>query len=66
MKKNSNASPSACDDVHKSNIVAQELLFDLKVLLKEYYVGKFTEDGQSLKLSFYNGHNFKLQIEELN
>ena len=37
-----------------------------KYLRKEYYVGKFTEDGQSLKLSFYNGQNFKLQIEELN
>ena len=30
----------------------QDLLFDLKCLIKEYYVATFTESGANLKLSF--------------
>lgn len=48
-----------------SKIESQDLLIDLKVLMKEYYCGTFTNDGQSLMLRFYNGQKFALKIEEI-
>ena len=39
-----------------------DMLLDLKVLLKEYYCGTFTDDGKSLKISLNNGQNFLLNI----
>ncbi|MDE5653978.1 MAG: hypothetical protein K2I46_00025 [Clostridia bacterium] len=49
----------------KPKIGTQDLLIDLKVLIKEYYCGTFTNDGQSLVLSFFNGQRFALKIEEI-
>ena len=48
-----------------TKIEKQELLLDLKVLIKEYYCGTFTNDGQSLLLNFFNGQKFALKCEEI-
>lgn len=53
------------DNGFTMKIEKQELLFDLKVLIKEFYCGTFTNDGQSLLLSFFNGQKFALKIEEI-
>ena len=39
-----------------------DMLLDLKVLLKEYYCGTFTDDGKSLKISLNNGQKFLLNM----
>ena len=39
-----------------------DMLLDLKVLLKEYYCGTFTEDGKSLKITLNNGQKFLLSM----
>lgn len=48
-----------------TKIEKQDLLLDLKVLIKEFYFGTFTNDGQSLLLNFFNGQKFALKIEEI-
>lgn len=45
-------------------LTAEDLLLDLKVLIKEYYCGTFTKDSKSLKLQFTNGQSFLLSINE--
>lgn len=45
-------------------VEAEELLLDLKVLLKEYYAATFTADEKSLNLCFNNGQKFILTINE--
>ena len=42
------------------------LLTDIKVLLKEYYLATFNEDGNQLLLKFSNGQKFKLTLSEFN
>ena len=54
----------ASNDI-KTKIDKQDLLIDLKVLMKEFYLGTFANDGQSLVLEFFNGQKFALKIEEL-
>ena len=44
-------------------VSVEDMLLDLKVLLKEYYCGTFTEDGKALKLAFNNGQKFILKLE---
>lgn len=44
----------------------QDLLFDLKCLIKEYYVATFTESGENLKLSFENGQSFLISVNSCN
>ena len=39
-----------------------DMLLDLKVLLKEYYCGTFTFEGESLKITLNNGQNFILNL----
>ncbi|MDE6275063.1 MAG: hypothetical protein K2M75_00845 [Clostridia bacterium] len=39
-----------------------DMLLDLKVLLKEYYCGTFTDDGNSIKITFNNGQKFILKL----
>lgn len=51
----------ACDDNFSEKVFRiseKDLLLDMKVLIKEYYCGMFTEDEQSLKLQFTNGQTF--------
>lgn len=45
-------------------ISAQDLLIDLKVLMKEYYVATFTENEGELKIAFENGQKFIIGIKE--
>ena len=42
-----------------------DLLLDMKVLMKEYYCGTFTESGKGLNLQFTNGQTFILSIKEI-
>lgn len=44
----------------------QDLLFDLKCLIKEYYVATFTDSGKTLKLSFENGQSFIISVKSCN
>ena len=44
----------------------QDLLFDLKCLIKAYYVATFTESGENLKLSFENGQSFLISVKSCN
>ena len=44
---------------------AESLLFDLKVLLREYYAATFTVEEDALKLRFNNGQKFILSIKEV-
>lgn len=41
----------------------EDLFLDLKVLLKEYYMGTFTNDGKGLTLNFTNGQKFLLSLK---
>ncbi|MDE5755766.1 MAG: hypothetical protein K2I23_01600 [Clostridia bacterium] len=43
----------------------EDLFLDLKFLLKEYYMGTFTNDGKALMLKFTNGQKFKLSLNEV-
>ena len=43
----------------------EDLFLDLKVLLKEYYMGTFTNDGKALMLKFTNGQKFRLSLSEV-
>ena len=43
---------------------AMDLLTDIKVLIKEYYLATFCESGDSLNIKFNNGQTFKLSIVE--
>ena len=44
----------------------QDLLFDLKCLIKEFYVATFTESEENLKLSFENGQSFLISVKSCN
>ncbi len=44
-------------------VFAQDLLMDIKALIKEHYFGTFTNDGQALHLVFNNGQRFELKIK---
>lgn len=41
----------------------EDLFLDLKVLLKEYYMGTFTNDEKGLTLNFTNGQKFLLSLK---
>ncbi len=51
-------------DKFNYKVEAEDILLDLKALLKEYYAATFSADGKSLKISFNNGQVFKLMVEE--
>ena len=44
---------------------ASELLADIKVLMKEYYVATFCNNGNSLKIAFNNGQSFCVTVLEM-
>lgn len=45
-------------------VEAIDLLMDLKVLIKEYYLATLCENGNSVEIAFNNGQKFKLNIVE--
>ena len=46
-------------------VETEEILFDLKVLLRDYYAATFTKDENALKLQFNNGQTFILSAKEV-
>lgn len=46
-------------------VEADEILLDLKVLLRDYYAATFTKDENALKLQFNNGQTFILSAKEV-
>lgn len=42
----------------------QDLLLDLKMLIKQYYVATFTQQDNRLKLTFSNGQTFLITVSE--
>ena len=46
-------------------IDANDLLLDLKVLMKEYYIGTFNTEGTALKVNFKNGQKFLISVSEI-
>lgn len=49
-------------DESNCNLSLDDMLLDLKVLLKEYYCATFTHDGKSLKITLNNGQKFLLNM----
>lgn len=43
----------------------ESILFDLKVLLREYYVATFTVDEDAISVKFSNGQTFILKVKEV-
>ena len=54
---------SDADFVFKVN--TEDILLDLKFLIKEYYCGTFTNDRKSLIMQFNNGQKFILDLKEI-
>lgn len=52
------------DAEFQCKVTANDLLLDLKVLMKEYYVATFSEDNGSLKIALNNGQKFRLILLE--
>lgn len=54
------------NEISESNwfITSKDLLMDLKLLIKEYYAARFTEEDNFLKLSFVNGQTFLISLQE--
>ena len=52
------------DAEFQCKVTANDLLLDLKVLMKEYYVATFSEDNGSLKIALNNGQKFSLILLE--
>ena len=46
-------------------VEVEEILLDLKVLLRDYYTATFTKDENTLKLRFTNGQTFILNAKEV-
>ena len=45
-------------------VTAKDLLLDLKVLMKEYYVATFSDDNGWLKIALNNGQKFRFILIE--
>ena len=48
-----------------SVIDEMSLMMDVKVLLNEYYLATFDENGNSMKIALNNGQKFRLTVEEI-
>ncbi|MDE7070353.1 MAG: hypothetical protein K2O86_00060 [Clostridia bacterium] len=65
MKDNSKNTEHIFDtkfDESNCKLSLDDMLLDLKVLIKEYYCGTFTNDGKSLKITLNNGQKFLLNM----
>lgn len=45
-------------------IEAAELSEELKIILKDYFLGTVSENGNSLQIKFLNGQKFKITVEQ--
>lgn len=52
------------DAEFQCKVTTNDLLLDLKVLMKEYYIATFSEDNGSLKIALNNGQKFRLVLIE--
>lgn len=52
------------DAEFQCKVTTNDLLLDLKVLMKEYYIATFSEDNGSLKIALNNGQKFRLILLE--
>lgn len=48
-----------------SRIDESDLMLDLKVLMKEYYIGAFENDGSAMKITLNNGQRFEITCREI-
>lgn len=48
-----------------SVIDEMSLMMDVKVLLNEYYLATFDENGNSMKIALNNGQKFRITVEEI-
>ena len=49
----------------KSKTDIKGILYDIKYLIKEYYIGNFTETGDSLIMQLSNGQVFEVCVNEI-
>lgn len=49
----------------KQFISSNDILIDLKIILKNYYVATFNEEGNALKITFYNGQSFIINVTQV-
>lgn len=50
----------------ESKVETFDLMTDIKVLLREYYIATFGESGNSLNIAFNNGQRFSIAVAEVN
>ncbi|MDE6058608.1 MAG: hypothetical protein K2G44_01030 [Clostridia bacterium] len=48
-----------------NEITADELMGELKLLIKENYIAKLYRQGQQLNITFLNGQKFLLTLKEI-
>lgn len=51
------------EGILSTRVDSGDLLSDLKVLMKDYYIATFVEDGQALKIAFNNGQEFDIIVK---
>ena len=49
----------------KSKTDIKGILYDIKYLMQEYYIGNFTEEGDSLIIQLTNGQAFEVYVKEI-
>ena len=42
----------------------QDVIFDIKTIMQDYYFAQFIENGDELNLTFDNGQKFIIQVKE--
>ncbi len=64
--KNNHVYLTELENSNKLNysVDAHSLLIDIKILLKEYYLATFNEEGNRLIIKFNNGQKFKLTLTD--
>lgn len=59
-----NTAPDS-DAVNEKNINTLQLLQEIEPLLKEYFIGDFEIENNSIKMTFKNSQTFNLIISEI-
>ncbi|MBO5223642.1 MAG: hypothetical protein J6C23_03930 [Clostridia bacterium] len=45
---------------------SKDILRDIKFYIREYYIGFYNEDSESLTIKFNNGQKFRVVVTEMN
>ncbi len=48
-----------------SVVDSKDILYDIRQLMSDFYIGTFTCDGKALQVAFNNGQKFLIKAEEL-